>query len=69
MVGREWESTPILADEVRKSLERVLGWPGFTSKRRGALLRYLAEKTLAGETDRLGEYSIALDVFGKPEFV
>jgi len=64
---REEKSTPTSADEIRKSLEQVLDWPGFASKRRGALLRYLVEKTLAGEADRIGEYSIALDVFGKPE--
>jgi adenylate cyclase len=55
------------ADEVRAALERVLGSPGFSSKRRGDLLRYLVERTLAGDSQALSEYSIALDVFGKPE--
>src|SRR5579883_599747 len=53
--------------EVRAALERVLASPGFASKRRGELLRYLVERTLAGEDRTLTEYSIALDVFRKPE--
>lgn len=54
------------AGEIRRSLEQVLASSGFTAKRRGALLRYLVDQTLAGKTDSLSEYSIALDVFGKP---
>src|SRR5690242_10970281 len=49
-------------EEVRTALERVLASPGFASKRRGELLRYLVERTLAGEGSALSEYSIALDV-------
>src|SRR5215472_597987 len=55
------------ADEVREALERVLASPGFASKRRGDLLRYLVERTLEGDSQALSEYSIALDVFGKPK--
>ena len=55
------------ADAVRAALEQVLASPGFVSKRRGELLRYLVERTLAGEAEALSEYSIALDVFHKPE--
>ncbi len=53
--------------EVREALERALAAPEFAGKRRGELLRYLVEKTLGGEGERLSEYGIALDVFGKPE--
>jgi hypothetical protein len=31
------------------------------------LLQYLAEKSLAGEADRLKEYTIGIEAFGKPE--
>src|SRR3954467_13810109 len=31
------------------------------------LLHYLSEKALAGEADRLKEYTIGLEAFGKPE--
>lgn len=55
------------ADAVRAALEQVLASPGFASKRRGELLRYLVERTLAGEAEALSEYSIAWDVFHKPE--
>src|SRR5581483_10671945 len=53
--------------EIRGALERVLASPGFTSRRRSDLLRYLVERTLNGDAERLTEYGIALDVFGKPE--
>jgi TolB-like protein len=53
--------------DLRGALERVLASPGFASKRRGELLRYLVERSLVGAADSLTEYSIALDVFRKPE--
>ena len=34
--------------------------------RRGRLLRYLLEQTLAGDGDKITEYGIGLDVFEKP---
>src|SRR5579871_6058568 len=55
------------AEEVRTALERVLVSPGFVAKRRGDLLRYLVDRALAGDSQALSEYSIALDVFHKPE--
>src|SRR5690349_18951160 len=54
------------AEELREALERLLVSPAFSSKRRGDLLRYLVERTLAGDAPALSEYSIALDVFRKP---
>jgi serine/threonine-protein kinase len=53
--------------EVRECLDRVLASPYFASRRRGELLRYLVDRTLAGEADSIGEYAIALDVFRKPD--
>lgn len=53
--------------EVRACLDRVLASPLFASRRRGELLRYLVERTLAGEAESIAEYGIALDVFGKPD--
>jgi serine/threonine-protein kinase len=54
-------------NEIRICLEHVLASSSFAaSKRRADLLRYLTERTLAGEGESLTEYAIALDVFGKP---
>lgn len=53
--------------EVRVYLERLLAAPLFAAApRRARLMRYLVERTLAGEGDQVNEYSIAVDVFGKP---
>ena len=53
--------------EVRAQLDRLLSAPAFTSSlRRGQLLRYLVERTMAGEADRINEYAIGVDVFEKP---
>jgi serine/threonine-protein kinase len=57
----------VARDEVSVLLERILVSPGFAGKRRGDLLRYLVERTLAGAADTLTEYASALDVFHKPE--
>lgn len=67
MLTESERSRSAQSEQVRDALERVLASPGFSSKRRGELLRYLVERTLAGDAGRLTEYSIALDVFGKPE--
>ena len=45
-------------------LERILASPGFSNAPKlQALLRYLVEKTLSGEGERLKGYTIGLDVF------
>lgn len=59
--------SPERESEVREAVERILNSPGFSSKRRGELLRYLVERALAGEAESVTEYGIALDVFRKPE--
>jgi len=58
-------STPA-APAVRETLERLLASETFgRSERARALLRYLVERQLSGEANRLKEFSIAVDVFGK----
>lgn len=52
----------------RAELKTVLQSPLFTrSPALAHLLSYLCEKTFAGETEQIKEYSIALDVFGRGE--
>jgi TolB-like protein len=54
-------------DEIRGQLSRLLATAVFASSlRRGQLLRYLVERTLAGEGDGINEYAVGLDVFEKP---
>jgi Tfp pilus assembly protein PilF len=51
---------------VRATLERLLASETFgRSERARELLRYLVERQLAGEADRLKGFAIAVDVFGK----
>lgn len=54
--------------EVREELLSVLGSSSFRQSPRGAkLLRYICAIALMDETDRITEYTIALDVLGKAE--
>jgi TolB-like protein/tetratricopeptide (TPR) repeat protein len=56
------------ADDVRAALERILSSPEFrASKKRRAFLRFVVEETLAGRSDRLKGYAIAVSVFGRDE--
>ena len=51
---------------VRDQLERVLLADGFKrSPRMAGFLRFVVSETLAGNADRLKEYAIAIDVFGR----
>lgn len=55
------------AAEVRATLERILASRVFAqAKRASDLLRFLVERTLAGEADRLKGYTIAIEVFRRP---
>ncbi len=55
-------------DEVRRQLDRVLGSDPFVnSDRLSRFLRYVVERTLAGEGDRLKEYVIGTEVFERGE--
>ena len=55
-------------EEERAELQAVLQSPAFTrSPALSHLLSYLCEKTFAGETDQIKEYSVALDVFDRQD--
>lgn len=56
------------AEAVRQQLGRVLASDGFANaERMSRFLRYVVERTLAGEADRLKEYAIGVDVFDRSE--
>jgi hypothetical protein len=65
--------SPTLAESTsfekeRAALEAVLQSPLFVrSPTLAHLLSYLCEKTFAGEGDQIKEYSVAVDVFGRPD--
>ncbi len=53
--------------EVRAYLGKLLLTQHFSAaSRRGQLLDYLVQHTLAGDADKINEYAIGLDVFRKP---
>jgi adenylate cyclase len=53
--------------EIRAYVNRLLATPQFAAaSRRGQLLSYLIDHTLAGDADKISEYAIGLDVFQKP---
>jgi hypothetical protein len=59
---------PVNLELERAELELVLASQIFVrSPTLAHLLSYLCEKTFAGETAQIKEYSIALDVFGRHE--
>ena len=60
--------TVISGPDVRAELDRILASRGFaTAGRLSKLLRYVVEKTLAGETDQLKEYAVGIEVFERDE--
>jgi adenylate cyclase len=60
--------TPIPEPDIRAELDRILASKGFANAARlTKLLRYAVEKTLAGETDQLKEYSVGIEVFERDE--
>src|SRR5690348_17128936 len=60
--------TSISWEEERAELQAVLGSAAFArSPALSHLLSYLCEKTFAGETDQIKEYSVALDVFDRSD--
>src|SRR5215467_1200632 len=53
---------------IRGELNRVLASPHFSNApRMSRFLRFVVEETLAGDPERIKEYSIALEVFDKNE--
>ena len=60
--------TPIPEPDVRAELDRILASKGFaTAGRISKLLRYVVDKTLAGETDQLKEYAVGIEVFERDD--
>lgn len=60
--------TPIPEADIRAELDRILASKGFaTAGRLSKLLRYVVEKTLAGETDQLKEYAVGIEVFERDD--
>src|SRR5690242_7323795 len=60
-------SMVVSREEIHAQVERLIHSKAFESSdvhRR--LLQYLAEKSITGEADRLKEYTIGLEAFGKP---
>ncbi len=54
-------------ERVRAALDEVLGWQGISrSPQLAELLRYVVDRTLAGDSGSIKAYSIAVDVFGRP---
>ena len=54
-------------DEVRAQLERLLAAPAFASGRHPRFLRYVVDRTLAGEADQLKEYVLGMEVFDRSD--
>ena len=53
---------------IRVQLERIVSSDGFVrSRRMQRFLEFVVEETLSGRADQLGEYSIAVAVFDRPE--
>ena len=60
-------SSDTRTQQIRAYLAQLLATPQFTAaSRRGQLLSYLVEHTLAGDAGKINEYAIGLDVFEKP---
>ena len=54
--------------DARAEVERVLASKGFASAGRlSRLLRYVVDKTLAGEADQLKEYAVGIEVFDRDD--
>jgi TolB-like protein len=60
------DETAIPAEVVRAELDRVLASKGFQNAGRlSRLLRHVTERTLAGDSDRLKEYTVGVEVFDR----
>ena len=54
------------ADDIRRQLDRILASGGFANaERMSRFLRHVVERSLAGESEQIKEYSIGVDVFGR----
>jgi TolB-like protein len=58
----------IPAEAITAQLDRILGSKGFANAGRlSRLLRYVVERTLAGEADQLKEYAVGVEVFDRDD--
>ena len=65
-LGSILAGVPVAPDQVRLELDRVLASDTFASAARlSRFLRYVVERTLAGEGDGLKEYAIGVEVFDR----
>jgi len=59
-------ASEISAESIRAALEKILASPGFANADRiSRFLRYTVEETLNGQTDKLKESLLGIDVFGR----
>ena len=59
---------PIPAEAITPQLNRILASKGFANAGRlSRLLRYVVERTLAGEADQLKEYAVGVEVFDRDD--
>lgn len=66
--SRVFVTADITVDEARDALKRILASEKFIrSKRSSELLTHLVEARLAGDTEKLKAFSIAIDVFGRDD--
>lgn len=66
MKSVDTDSVTIPDAEVRAEVDRILASKGFVSAGRlSRLLRYAVDKTIAGQTDQLKEYSVGVEVFDR----
>src|SRR6266404_1781130 len=57
---------PISAEMIRAQLEKILSSSGFaTAERLSRFLRYTVEESLSGQTDKLKESFLGVEVFGR----
>ena len=60
------QEPPISAEMIRAQLEKILSSPGFaTAERLTRFLRYTVEESLSGQTDKLKESFLGVEVFGR----
>src|SRR6266481_5723995 len=59
-------SAEISVESIRAALEKILASPGFANADRlSRFIRYVVEETLKGQTDKLKESLLGIDVFGR----
>jgi len=66
--GVEKQAHGLASTDIDAALERVLASKHFArAERLRRFLRYVVDRSIAGEADRLNGYSIGLDVFDRPD--